>query len=131
MFRKRLSYPDLKRQVKRSAAHYHATVILIEDTVSGQALIADLRDERAGLRPIAVRPKGDKVERMSTASYLMEAGQVYVPTDAPWLPDFQQELLAFPSSRYDDQVDSVSQFLIWVRDRKRNVAGSARAIGTT
>lgn len=61
----------------------------------------------------------------------MEAGQVYVPTDAPWLPDFQQELLAFPSSRYDDQVDSVSQFLIWVRDRKRNVASSARAIGTT
>ena len=68
VFRKRLSYPDLKREVKRRAAHYHATVILIEDTVSGQALIADLRDERAGLRPIAVRPKGDKVERMSTAS---------------------------------------------------------------
>ena len=37
---------------------------------------------------------------------------------ASWLGDFRAELLAFPSVRYDDQVDSISQFLTWRDERK-------------
>ena len=49
-----------------------------------------------------------------------EAGQVCLPTEAPWLSDFLQEMLAFPNSRHDDQIDSVSQFLKWAEaDRCR------------
>ena len=44
----------------------------------------------------------------------IEAGQVHLPENAPWLGDLMHELLAFPNSRHDDQVDSVSQFLNWV-----------------
>ena len=29
------------------------------------------------------------------------------------------ELLAFPAGRHDDQVDSISQALTWIRDRRR------------
>jgi len=29
-----------------------------------------------------------------------------------------QELMAFPSSKYDDQVDSTSQYLKWVEERR-------------
>ena len=48
----------------------------------------------------------------------LEAGwkdlrNVLLPKDAPWLADFLSELLSFPGGRHDDQVDSVSQFLIW------------------
>jgi hypothetical protein len=40
-----------------------------------------------------------------------------VPTRAPWLEDFQVEILAFPAGRHDDQVDALSQFLGWADHR--------------
>ena len=36
-----------------------------------------------------------------------------IPQAAGWLPDFKQEMLTFPNGRYDDQVDSLTQFLAW------------------
>jgi predicted phage terminase large subunit-like protein len=40
-----------------------------------------------------------------------EAQQVFLPKSAPWLSEFEAELLAFPGGRHDDQVDSVVQML--------------------
>jgi hypothetical protein len=42
-----------------------------------------------------------------------EAGRVRLPVEAPWLADFESELLAFPNGRYDDQVDAFMLFLDW------------------
>ncbi len=42
----------------------------------------------------------------------LENGSVLIPEQAPWLDDFQDEILQFPDGRYDDQVDSMSQYLI-------------------
>ncbi len=53
----------------------------------------------------------------------IEAGQVFLPKDAPWLGDFFDELLAFPKGRHDDQVDSVSQFLTWAGKRRTRPVG--------
>jgi phage terminase large subunit-like protein len=50
---------------------------------------------------------------MVAQSAKVEAGHVYLPREADWLDTFLLELLAFPNGRYDDQVDSVSQFLNW------------------
>ena len=55
----------------------------------------------------------DKVMRMSAQTAKIEAGRVYLPVRAPWLADFEAEVLAFPSGKHDDQVDSMSQFLTW------------------
>ncbi len=33
---------------------------------------------------------------------------------SPLIQDFQTEVLQFPRGRYDDQVDSLSQFLMWI-----------------
>ena len=30
---------------------------------------------------------------------------MFLPESAPWLKDFQNELLAFPNGRHDDQVE--------------------------
>jgi predicted phage terminase large subunit-like protein len=54
---------------------------------------------------------------MSAQSAKIEARQVYLPKQAPWLGDFQAELLQFPHGRHDDQVDSISQFLNWIERR--------------
>jgi hypothetical protein len=39
--------------------------------------------------------------------------RILLPEEAPWLAEFVSELLAFPSGRYDDQVDALLLFLDW------------------
>ena len=113
VFRKRLEYPGLKRMVSNLASRWAADAVLIEDKGSGTQLIQDLKHENI-LHAIAITPVEDKVTRMSAQSAKIEAGRVLVPASAPWLQDFQTEILQFPHGRHDDQVDSVSQFLGWV-----------------
>jgi predicted phage terminase large subunit-like protein len=45
----------------------------------------------------------------------IESGQVFLPEKANWLEDLRTELVQFPHGRFDDQVDSISQFLRWAR----------------
>ena len=40
-----------------------------------------------------------------------EAGLVFFPRQAPWLPEYEAEIFAFPNVRFYDQVDSTSQAL--------------------
>jgi hypothetical protein len=48
---------------------------------------------------------------------MIEAGQLFLSEEAPWLAEFKSELLAFPNGRFDDQVDALTQLLAWTRDR--------------
>ncbi len=100
--------------------------MLIEDAGHGPPLIQDLRKGEK-VRAISITPKGDKITRMSAQSAKIEAGQVWLPRSAPWLQDFLAEMLAFPGGRYDDQVDSVSQFLGWItRWQREDTVGGCR-----
>jgi len=112
VLRIRLEYPDLKRKILSHAKAHGAKTILIEDASSGAALIQDLRREGT-IRPIAIKPEGDKIVRLEAQTAVIEAGHVLLPEEAPWLADFLNELLAFPHGRFDDQVDSLSQFLTY------------------
>ena len=90
--------------------------ILVEDKSSGQALLQDLRRETQ-LPLIAINPEKDKITRASAESATVEAGKVALPTQAPWLTDFEMELMTFPNAPHDDQVDSTTQFLAWAKKR--------------
>jgi predicted phage terminase large subunit-like protein len=79
----------------------------VEDASTGTALVAELR--RQGVMIIGTRPEKDKVTRKSVQSAKFEAGLVHLPEHAPWLASFGAELFAFPGSRHDDQIASVSQ----------------------
>jgi predicted phage terminase large subunit-like protein len=59
----------------------------------------------------AVDPGGDKIMRMAAQAAPIEAGAVHVPTHAPWLEEFKKEVLSFPASKHDDQIDTLSQAL--------------------
>ena len=50
-----------------------------------------------------------------------EAARVLLPVEAPWLADFESELLSFPSGRYDDQVDAFMLFLDWLSQNEPNI----------
>lgn len=113
VFRTRLEYPELKRKVREMAEQFRAGVIVIEDTSAGIQLIQELQREGFA-RIVAVKPQGDKVMRMAAQTPMMEAGRVFIPRDAPWLPDYLHELAMFPRGRFDDQVDSTSQALAFI-----------------
>ncbi|MFO1148085.1 MAG: phage terminase large subunit [Alsobacter sp.] len=119
VLRVRCDFPTLQQHVLNQAQRFGTHVVLIEETGSGTALIQLLNDKRSRVRPIGVTPRVDKETRLSVHSPMFESGQVYLPRTASWREDYITELLAFPGGRYDDQVDSTSQFLQWAKDQSR------------
>ena len=109
---------QLIRLVRDQYRRYSPDSILIEDKGTGTSLTQDLRHNHQ-ITPIAVKPEGDKETRLSTASLMIEQGRVFFPKQAPWLGELLNELLRFPQVPFDDQADSVSQYLIWDRERGR------------
>jgi predicted phage terminase large subunit-like protein len=118
VWRERVDYPTLKLKVRELAELWRADTVLVEESGTAVGLLAELKYEVRGL--IGVKPDRDKISRMSVASAMIEAGQVFFPERASWLAEFERELFAFPGSKFDDQVDSVSQALnhgksgVWV-----------------
>lgn len=113
----RAEYPELKRTVTEQAARWDVSALLIEDKASGQSLLQDLKRE-TNLPLVARNPKGDKLTRFAAITALIEAGKLYLPKQASWLADFETELLGFPYAPHDDQVDSLTQYFNWLRERR-------------
>lgn len=113
VWRGRLEFPQLRHKLISLAREHAPNRILIEQAGPGLHLIQELRANPApGVPlPIGIKPAGDKLVRMEAQCARFEAGQVYLPREAPWLSEFLHEILAFPNARHDDQIDSVSQFL--------------------
>lgn len=113
--REQVDYPALKDIVIQHARSYNCGVVLIEDTALGTALLQDLRcgDHYSGY--ISIRPDSDKITRMEQASAEIRAGNVLLPAEAPWLAEFQLEVLQFPHAARNDQVDALSQYLNYAR----------------
>lgn len=104
-----------KLRITDLAASYGCNIVMIEDTAGGMGLIQDLRTQ-SKLSILARRPKGDKVSRLHSVLGMFEAGQIILPDEAPWLADFEKELLGFPGARYDDQLDALVMLLEWFRN---------------
>ena len=119
VLRRRMTMPALMATAIAQAQDHRANVLLIEDQASGTQLIQLLRAEalRGVPSPIARRPEGDKQSRAMGVSAMIEAGRVHLPAEAAWLAEFRSELLGFPNTRFDDQVDALSQLLDWVRQQ--------------
>ena len=116
VIRERLNFPDLERRVRQQASAYRGCTILIEDKASGTQLIQNLQDDFFyGVTAYKPPPGADKIMRLHAQTSLFEGGLVLLPRAAPWLLDFVSELLSFPGSRHDDQVDSTTQALDHMR----------------
>ena len=115
VWRARVEFPALRRQIVNHALAHRAQTVLIEKAGPGLQLVQELRNDPTPQfpKPIGIVPEGDKRMRMEAQTPRFEAGHVLLPKEAPWLADLLDELLAFPRGRHDDQVDSVSQFLKW------------------
>lgn len=119
VYRKRMLFPVLEDKVIELARLHKAKVLLIEDCASGQQLIQRLyATEPAGVpSPIPWRPKGDKNSRVLGASSIIRSGRLYIPEQGHWVADFISEVIGFPGAAHDDQVDALTQALLWLQEK--------------
>jgi predicted phage terminase large subunit-like protein len=87
-------------------ADNHIGTLKVESIGYQAALIQEL--VRRGLPVEPVRPDKDKVTRASAAGAHYKQGKIFHRWGAPWLHDFEAELLAFPAGEHDDQVDALA-----------------------
>jgi predicted phage terminase large subunit-like protein len=59
--------------------------------------------------------------RLHDQTTAFEDERVLFPKEAPWLADYLKELAAFPGGKHDDQVDSTSQALEYLTNRKVSI----------
>lgn len=122
VLRERLGYPGLKRTVRDQALRFKPANIVIEDKASGTPLIQELIADRVhGVTRYS--PTMDKIMRLHSVTSTIENGLVYLPTEASWLAIYLQELTTFPNSKFDDQADSTSQALDWVKAHRPYQSG--------
>ena len=103
--RGRYEYPRLKQSAIALAKKHRPRCILIEDASTGTALAQELKMIHFGGATRLV------IGRLYVNQAKFEAGLVLFPRHAPFLPELEAELLAFPQGKTDDQVDSISQAL--------------------
>lgn len=82
---------------------------IIERKADGVGALSLLQREIPGL--IGVNPSSDKETRARSVTAYFAAQNVLLPQEAHWLSDYISELLSFPASSNDDQVDATSQAL--------------------
>ncbi len=114
VWRDKVEFPELKRIAVALDARDSPSAVPVEDKASGQSLIQELqRDTKIPVIPFKV--DSNKIARAYAVTPLIEAGKVFLPENAPWLFDYIEELSAFPNAEHDDQVDSTTQALSFMR----------------
>jgi len=90
----------------------------VEGKSSGTAVVAIVRKTGGKLRRWTSNTS--KESRVYAASSLIEAHQVHLPDPEkhPWVSELTLEATAFPSGRYDDQVDCMATALIRIGQRQ-------------
>jgi predicted phage terminase large subunit-like protein len=103
------------------AKHRKVSAILIEDKANGSAVIEELSRETLGAGVIPIDPEGGKIARAWACQPDQEAGNCYLPEDAPWTPAFVELMSQFPSVEFDDDVDMFTQAVNWRRMRSHGL----------
>lgn len=129
VYRKQIEFTELCAQIDRLCKRYEADALLVEAKGNGLAYI-QLKENGGAPAPLISIEVGttSKEFRFDKVAPMFEAGQVYLPERASWLADYEKELIGFPNSKYDDQVDMTSQYLDWAK--KKRVGGTKKLKGT-
>jgi predicted phage terminase large subunit-like protein len=124
LLRERLNFPATVSKLKMMSMRWPQTrVKLIEESANGYAILQALRHEIPGMVATSTHGKSKVIrvsqplERLHAVSALVEAGRCLIPDPAirRWAQDFIQECNEFPHGAHDDQVDSMSQALIYLQ----------------
>jgi predicted phage terminase large subunit-like protein len=114
-WREHADYRALRSETRRFIVKYRPSVVLIEATGQGPSLACDIRVQ-IGMQVIQITPKASKIDRLYAHRRVIRAGRVLLRQDAPWVPEFLDEVTIFPYGKFDDQVDALSQLLAWAEE---------------
>lgn len=110
MVNEHLNFTATLHKIRLLKAHYpRIGAIYVEDAANGQAIIQTLSHEILGIIPVP--PDKSKEARVNAVSFVIEAGNVYLPEGDPITYKFIEQCAKFPNDKHDDMVDSMSQAL--------------------
>ena len=119
IWHERAEIPQIRAYIRQSHAREPFDLIGIEDTQGGRGVIQDLRGDGFPVR--ALKPQGDKKARSNTVRTEMDCGRIWFLADDPRIDvgKLEDELLRFPVSDADDQVDMLSYLGMLVAEAQR------------
>ena len=113
-YKKRVEYPDLKKDVLREYNEYEPDGVLIEKKASGAPLIYELRAMGIPVQEFTPGKGQDKIARLNAVSDIIASGKVWIPRTR-WAEELVDEVAAFPSGEHDDLVDATTLALMRFR----------------
>ncbi len=114
VFRDRLPFNELQKKVVSHREAFKADLVVVEHIGSGYSLYQNLYPSYYEWLD-KKNPQMSKPERALAETPKVEEGLVFLPKEASWLGAFEHEVAQFPHGKYDDQVDSFSQFMHAIR----------------
>jgi predicted phage terminase large subunit-like protein len=114
-WREHTTYGDFRSAAQCFIRKYRPSVVLIEATGLGPALISDIKPQN-GMEVAPITPAGDKVERLRKHRRTIRQGLVKLAQGAVWYDEFVAEATQFPYGPFDDQIDALSQYLNWIAE---------------
>jgi predicted phage terminase large subunit-like protein len=113
-YKKRVEFPELKRDVLREYNEYEPDSLIVEKKASGAPLIYDLRAMGIPVQEYTPGKGQDKIARLNSVSDIIASGKVWVP-QTRWAEELVDEIGAFPSGEHDDLVDATTLALMRFR----------------
>ena len=113
-YKKRVEFPELKRDVMREYTEYEPDSLIVEKKASGAPLIYDLRAMGIPVQEYTPSKGQDKIARLNSVSDIIASGKVWVP-QTRWAEELVDEVAAFPSGEHDDLVDATTLALMRFR----------------
>ena len=113
-YKKRVEFPDLKRDVLDEYNMYEPDSVIIEKKASGAPLIYDLRAMGIPVQEYTPSKGQDKIARLNSVADIIASGKVWVP-QTRWAEELVDEIAAFPSGEHDDLVDATTLALMRFR----------------
>ena len=119
-----VSTPGTREVFVEEGALSHAIGPYLNEQISSRRLY--------GLTVTPVKPgRSDKEARARVAQGMLKDRRVYIPSDAPWLPAFTEELSMFPYGKHDDQVDALAYAARSAADLSAPTVSNAAAVDAT
>ena len=113
-YKKRVEFPELKKDVMEEYRAYEPDAIIIEKKASGAPLIYELRAMGIPVQEFTPSKGQDKIARLNSVSDIIASGKVWVP-QTRWAEELVDEIAAFPSGEHDDLVDATTLALMRFR----------------
>lgn len=116
LFREKLESPELenalkafwqKHKKKPKTVKKGASIVKVENKSSGSGLIQTIK-RKTNIPIVGIERNRDKVSRAMDVVPHIASGNVYIPTDKPWVFDFVDECRKFTplmTHKNDDQID--------------------------